>query len=77
MIKISPQTTRIFNLELVENKLTKLNLSLKFFLFFLEYEYKTRLPDTLPHQEKRFYNRETNSAAFCVIQQMSIEPPFL
>ena len=26
---------------------------------------------------KRFYNRETNSAAFYEIQQMSIEPPFL
>ena len=26
--------------------------------------------------EKRFYNRETNSAAFCVIQQMTIEPLF-
>jgi hypothetical protein len=24
--------------------------------------------------EKRFYNRETNSAAFCVIQQMFIKP---
>ena len=27
-------------------------------------------------REKRFYNRETNSMAFCVIQQMFIKPPF-
>jgi hypothetical protein len=26
--------------------------------------------------EKRFYNRETNSATFCLIQQMSIKIPF-
>ena len=26
--------------------------------------------------EKRFYNRETDSTVFCVIQQMSIKPPF-
>ena len=26
-------------------------------------------------QEKRFYNREQNSVAFCVIQQMSFNPP--
>ena len=26
--------------------------------------------------EKRFYNRETNSAAFCVIPQISIKPSF-
>ena len=27
-------------------------------------------------RQKRFYNRETNSATFCVIQQMSFVPPF-
>ena len=26
--------------------------------------------------QKRFYNRDTNSLTFCVIQQMSPEPPF-
>ena len=27
-------------------------------------------------QQKRFYDRESNSAAFCVIQLMSFKPPF-
>jgi hypothetical protein len=27
-------------------------------------------------KQKRFYNRETNSMAFCVIKQTSIKPPF-
>ena len=27
--------------------------------------------------EKRFYNRETNSAVFCVIQQTSIKPQII
>ena len=26
------------------------------------------------YNKKRFYNRETNSAAFCVIERMSIKP---
>ena len=26
--------------------------------------------------QKRFYNRETNSAVFCVIQQTSLKPPY-
>ena len=30
----------------------------------------------LRDDEKRFYNRETNSAAFCVILQISINPNF-
>ena len=40
------------------------------------------LPSHLTHSiplflQKRFYNRETNNATFCVIQQMSIKLPFL
>ena len=30
----------------------------------------------LQELQMRFYSRETNRGAFCVIQQMSIEPPF-
>ena len=29
------------------------------------------------YYQKRFYNIETNSAVFCVIQWMSFIPPFL